>query len=612
MRGPAGILCRLLRDRAGNTLALVAAGLIPLLGLIGGGVDMSRIYLTKTRMQQACDAGALAGRRTMSTGAWSANSNAANTAAVAMYNANFQANSYGSTSTAPTFSESSGTVTGTASATLPMTIMKVFSQGDKAITVTCSTKMEIPNTDVMFVLDTTGSMADCANGSTCNSNSNSKIAGLKEAVKCFYEALAKVDTSCTGTPSGSNNPNVQLRFGFMPYATNVNVGKLLPTSYIADNWKYQSRVWTSTGSWSSWQTYTTYNRSCSGRVPANTTTTQYQGIETSGWFGTSCTVQYRRNGTWTYKQLPFNVSSVKSTGSMQAPIGEGGANRTVNWDGCIEERQTVKQASYDPIDSTPSTPGAVAAGAKDLDIDSAPTGDVTTQWGPALPGLIFTRQVPPDPNPDWSELDGSEVTTIADYYNDVPYYCPVQAKKLQIWSGATAFETYVDSLTASGNTYHDIGLLWGARFISPTGIFASENAFTTANGSIPGGGTIQRHIIFMTDGDTNAINTDYAAYGFAALDRRTTSTTPAANSNINNSLNDQVNARYAALCTAITNRGITLWVISYGTDVTSATKTRLQNCASPGGHFFNATSTSALISNFQAIASNISKLRLTQ
>src|SRR3546814_3946256 len=29
--------------------------------------------------------------------------------------------------------------------------------------------------------------------------------------------------------------------GFVPYATNVNVGKLLPNNFLADEWKYQSR-----------------------------------------------------------------------------------------------------------------------------------------------------------------------------------------------------------------------------------------------------------------------------------------------------------------------------------------------------------------------------------
>src|SRR3546814_19210880 len=58
-----------------------------------------------------------------------------------------------------------------------------------------------------------------------------------------YEALAKQNTyaSCGSTPNGGNGSTVQLRFGFVPYATNVNVGKLLPNNFLADEWKYQSR-----------------------------------------------------------------------------------------------------------------------------------------------------------------------------------------------------------------------------------------------------------------------------------------------------------------------------------------------------------------------------------
>ncbi|MFZ2979694.1 MAG: pilus assembly protein TadG-related protein, partial [Sphingobium sp.] len=74
-----GFLGRLRKDVRGNTLALVAAGMLPLLGLIGGGIDMSRIYLAKSRLQQACDAGALAGRKAMGGGSWTQNSSAPNT-----------------------------------------------------------------------------------------------------------------------------------------------------------------------------------------------------------------------------------------------------------------------------------------------------------------------------------------------------------------------------------------------------------------------------------------------------------------------------------------------------------------------------------------------------
>src|SRR3546814_7828799 len=106
------ILVRLYHNQAGNTLAIVAAAVLPLMGLIGGGVDMSRIYLTKSRLQQACDAGALAGRKTMGGGAWAANNNQALNAANGMFDANFRPGSYGSGTGMRSFSESAGKVTG--------------------------------------------------------------------------------------------------------------------------------------------------------------------------------------------------------------------------------------------------------------------------------------------------------------------------------------------------------------------------------------------------------------------------------------------------------------------------------------------------------------------
>jgi hypothetical protein len=48
-----GFLHRLLHDARDNRIALATACMIPLLGLIGNGVDISRTYLTKARMQQA-------------------------------------------------------------------------------------------------------------------------------------------------------------------------------------------------------------------------------------------------------------------------------------------------------------------------------------------------------------------------------------------------------------------------------------------------------------------------------------------------------------------------------------------------------------------------------
>ena len=42
-------LRRLREDKTGNTLAIVAAAMIPMTGMIGCGVDISRAYYAKTQ-----------------------------------------------------------------------------------------------------------------------------------------------------------------------------------------------------------------------------------------------------------------------------------------------------------------------------------------------------------------------------------------------------------------------------------------------------------------------------------------------------------------------------------------------------------------------------------
>lgn len=644
----------------GNTLGIMAIAMVPLAGLIGGGIDISRMYITKTRLQHACDAGSLAGRKAMGGGTWAQSNGMPNTTALQFFDANFPPTSYGGRNLTRSFSESAGKVTGTASVELQMTLVKVVSKdwAYTSLSVTCDAEMRLPNTDVMFVLDTTGSM-----GETPSGDSMTKLASLKIAVKCFYEIVARIDTNATcttGTPGGGTGNQTQIRFGFVPYATNVNVGKLLPTSWFADSWHYQTRVaeWTPTnvvsyptavdstgpsgntsGSWSAWGNVSSNFGSCPAK-PANSTSgqtttvtnstptivngnqvwtttttvgtvsTQYQ---TTGFFPCYLQSRTQTNGTytsivhtappvttivntfnrWHYGQLDVNVGLLKNgtswNSSFQWPIGPSGTNTTINWDGCVEERDTVSQSSYSPIPS----------GAKDLDLDSVPTtGDVTTQWKPVLPDLIKTRN-----GSSWT-LNDTYTTT--DYSNGSYYRCPQEAKKLQAWPDATAFDSYVDSLTSDGNTYHDIGLIWGGRLLSPTGLFASENAQT------PQGGDIERHMIFMTDGDACTGIDNYTAYGVNWYDRRTvgTATTPTEGCTTTGNLTTQVNARTTALCTAIKNKNITLWVITFGT-VDPTTVTRMTACASPG-RYFNATNAATIQTTFASIADQISQLRLTR
>ncbi len=626
--GAATFLGRLARNTRGNTLAIMAAALIPLTGMVGGGLDMARLYITKTRLQHGCDAGALAGRKQMGAGSWGTDDS---DVATAFFRANYNTSGmYGSATPTATFTENAGKVTGTVSAVLPMTLMRVLGKTQETLTVTCDAEMKLPNTDVMFVLDTTGSMNCVAGDTSCpNGNNNnvaatgSKIEGLKTAVKCFYETLAQLDTGasgCTGSPSGGTSSAVQVRFGFVPYASNVNVGRLLRSDWFSDSWNYQTRQRSGTSmAWSGWQYRLANYRWGACDNYANTSTIQYRVSVSNRIYGSYyyCEYEHRYYGpSWTYNSLAVNSAALKNglgwNTSFTQPINDDGSARTIDWDGCIEER-----ANWG------SSPAAFSALPTLNDIRQRPTSDVNTQWHQALPDLIYYRNrlIYGDSN---ASLNTASTTTNNRYSNNANYSCPTESRLLQEWPDASVFATYVDSFAATGNTYHDIGMLWGARLMWPGGMFdgnimGPNGTVYAANSLAANGGQIQRHMIFMTDGDATSNPCDYNSNGIPWFDRRQTTDVGDADDCGGNrgALIDQINNRLAALCTLVKNGGITLWVVSYGGGLNTTTETRLETCASPpdsvaAEHYFQATTPADLQAKFAVIAAAISQLRLTR
>ena len=64
------MLRKLRTDTSGNALAIFAAALVPLTIVIGSGLDLSSAYMAKAKLQNACDAAALAGRQSMDGTKW--------------------------------------------------------------------------------------------------------------------------------------------------------------------------------------------------------------------------------------------------------------------------------------------------------------------------------------------------------------------------------------------------------------------------------------------------------------------------------------------------------------------------------------------------------------
>lgn len=152
-----------------------------------------------------------------------------------------------------------------------------------------------------------------------------------------------------------------------------------------------------------------------------------------------------------------------------------------------------------------------------------------------------------------------------------------------------------------GGTYHDVGMIWGARLLSPTGPFANDTV------PWPGRSQPNRHIIFMTDGEMSPNLDVYGMYGVERYDKRIGGGTTSIAT-----LTNLHNQRFRAACEAAraSPRNITVWVIAFG----QALNDDLKACSTPPwkDHAFFASSDTELKAAFRKIAKQVGSLRVYQ
>jgi hypothetical protein len=167
-------------------------------------------------------------------------------------------------------------------------------------------------------------------------------------------------------------------------------------------------------------------------------------------------------------------------------------------------------------------------------------------------------------------------------------------------------EAAVGALIATGGTYHDIGMVWGARMISAGGVFGSRNP-NEYNGF-----PVRKHIIFMTDGLMCPNQVAYSAYGVEAGQRRIT--TPGADLSTNcddpnkyTSYQQTHNRRMDIICNGAKAMGVHVWVVSFEAPLAGS----LLNCADPG-RAFEAADEAELLEQFKNIGKSIASLRIVE
>lgn len=527
-----GFLAGLRRNQRGNMLAIVAAALIPMTAMIGGGLDISRAYLAKTRLQQACDAGVLAGRRSMASG--SIMNDTIRGEVQKFVNFNYPANYMGSdTFTALPTIGANDQIDLSLSTNVPTAIMTLFGRDNIGVTVSCSARNDYTNIDIVLVLDTTGSMActSSRNESSCNTyygNNDgktlvladgrtvkyateetsggvniSRAAALRSALSSLYDQMAIIETRFNTAAESSRK---RIRWAVVPFSQMVNAGRSE---------------------------------------------------------GSAGTTLYNRNPSW------FNIDASYYNGSQTNTSTHATNWPTNTWNGCVEERGTSNTIT---ATSGHSIPDYLPPSALDLMFDSAPSTATTTRWTAADFSMVGSSQVA-CPKP-MRELAPMTRTQFTDYF------------------------AFNNGFVADGGTYLDLGMLWAARLLSRTGLWASDNP--TYFHTYP----VSRYVIFMTDGEQTESSVGYTAYAQENYWKRIT-TNGSASTNKSNHLR-----RMQMTCTAIKNMEAKIFVISFSAGSTLSTD--LSNCSSGPGYAIKADNDAQLSQAFRDIGDNIGSLRLSQ
>lgn len=282
---------------------------------------------------------------------------------------------------------------------------------------------------------------------------------------------------------------------------------------------------------------------------------------------------YYEQSTWKFgAQRTYNLPNYLY-GQRLGNVNNANSDSQATWGGCVEEPKTSK--TIVPNDTRLVPP----SDAYDLNPDLVPFNN-DTRWMPYIG------------DPKNGGANG---------------FCPSEIYPLEDMN-KTKYEGIIDTLKLGNNTFHDIGMVWGIRMLSGSGVFASDNPSTY------GGEKVNKIIVFMTDGtlntkiDSNCCgdqythhSTAYSGYGIEKWDKRVGGTSDSNN-------DGRHNKRFEMECNIAKGRGISVWTIGFDTGRVAS----LDKCASNLEQSVIAKDADELIERFAAIARNIGPLRLSR
>lgn len=159
----------------------------------------------------------------------------------------------------------------------------------------------------------------------------------------------------------------------------------------------------------------------------------------------------------------------------------------------------------------------------------------------------------------------------------------------------------INAMNASGVTHIPVGLAWGWRVISPEEPFSEGREYNDLD--------VDKAVILLTDGSnvlgtaSNHNRSRYTAYGYVRRGRLGTTDSGAAE--------DRLDPKTADICENIKDEGVRLYTITFKVSNTE-TQALMEGCATSPALYFDSPSNEELQTVFQAIARDLSNLRLSR
>ncbi|GGZ43039.1 TadE/TadG family type IV pilus assembly protein [Asticcacaulis endophyticus] len=584
--------------QGGNVAVIFGLSAMTLVVAAGGGTDVVRQMDVRSRLQDAADAAVL--RAVMSS---KMTDEQREIAADQAFINNFgfdNAQRYDAEGTVGTEVDGNTThVTYDVEATVENLFLQMIGMETTTVTVVAKAQSQMRKSEIVLVLDSTGSMSK-----------DGRMTNLKSSVKSVLDSLMEDGENVSGT-----------KVAVVPFDTQVKIDKGSGYSYI--NYGQGSVGQSCTGisgrtcdvvkdafnkvcgnvadsSYSSCKSgmtlwYRTYTDSSSPQrtyyvaiAKSKVGSTRYEykredysttsqkwvdGKESTSENGSSTgTSGWQNVTTWVTQQFinPSTATSYATSGYTS--FATSNIKYSFSYGaGAYGARTNIPRAKSQFTDSST----AKLKGYSIIDWPDIPDG--SSNW----PGCVIDREK----DGDWdvsAESPGSDVKSL------YPAWTCANGTKLlavrALGEDIANIKTYVDKLQPSGATNVTIGVQWGAEMLSPSAPYT---------GGVPfGDETTQKYMILVTDGE-NTENRWWSVYTGSKYSADGTAL---------------INARTEKACKAARDKGITVFVVR----VMEGDSSLLKKCASKDEYYYDLSSASELNTALSSVFEAIKKTRLTQ